>query len=945
MKQLLVFLTVFISSLSVVFPQGSINLGSSNSISNCNLLIYDDGGNTGDYSSAIDQILTITSNDPNNGCVMVEIQSLDIDESDTLYFYDGADTTGPLLQKINNSNYNPTVYYRYAATIQNTTGALTVRFKTDNTGVGEGFELKTSCIAPCQRVILSLDSLQSTHIPHLNPDDDYYYLDVCPYDTVHLVVNCTYPDNDFSYHQDNSTTTFNWDFDLEEFELTGTNVKDYYFTPGRGYDVAISAIDVNLCPSLIPITFRVRTSKNHIKNVVPQPPVCTGDELHLSVGYDNLSALQLTPVGSEQITSLAVVDTIFLPDGISCPPYGYYYRSYVNFTTFAPNATITSANDILYVRLKIEHSAIEDIRISLVCPNGSRCKIVPDYQNDGWGGVTHYFRTNLGVANRLQEVVSCNAAQNPMGIAWNYVWSNNTTLGYQYANTPNSYCYEPGNVHSSYNPYWDDGTTSYKIDSTDVANMTQVYHPLQNFSGMVGCPLNGNWFIEIEDVWTNDNGYLHEWEMALDPALLPQNWSYAVAVDTIYITGPGASGTEIIPQQSGNIPYTFNVIDEFGCLYDTIMYIDVFQSPQPDLGEDRYICFGDLYLLESHWPDPTSTFIWNTGERTSDIYLSSSGKYTLNVFNTYENGLVCTGADTIQIMVSPKPVADFSISDTTGCAPLTVTFTNLSTSDSSDTHYYWFCYDDRGQIAFTANQKNPVFTFENSGIYTVMLTTSNAYGCQDSVIKYNCISISYQPEAEFDAIPEIALWSETDGSIFFQVQGDTTSFDNNMRFYWDFGDGTTDSSSFALEHSYSSWGDYEVTLSMFSSDGCNSSITHTVTLEADLVFPNVITPNDDGINDVFAIGNLNTSMNEFDPDKYRNNELTIYDRWGKQVYHAVNYDTFIDLTGERGNGVIIGDQVFDGSKVTDGSYFFTFYYKGKFKTVNYHGTLQIIRDR
>jgi len=945
MKHLLVFLTLFIFGFSVVYSQGSLNLGTSSAVSNCNLLIYDDGGNTGDYSSAIDHILTITSNDPNNGCVMVEIQSLDIDESDTLYFYDGADTTGPLLQKINNSNYNPTVYYRYAATIQNTTGALTIRFKTDSTGVGEGFELKTSCIAPCQRVILSLDSLQSTHIPHLNPDDDYYYLDVCPYDTVHLVINCTYPDNDFSYHQDNSTTTFKWDFDLEEFELTGANVKDYYFTPGRGYDVAISAIDVNLCPSLIPITFRVRTSKNHIKNVVPQPPVCTGDELHLSVGYDNLSALQLTPVGSEQITSLAVVDTIFLPDGISCPPYGYYYRSYVNFTTFAPNATITSANDILYVRLKIEHSAIEDIRISLVCPNGSRCKIVPDYQNDGWGGVTHYFRTNLGVANRLQEVVSCNAAQNPMGIAWNYVWSNNTTLGYQYANTPNSYCYEPGNVHSSYNPYWDDGSTSYKIDSTDVANMTQVYHPLQNFSGMVGCPLNGNWFIEIEDVWTNDNGYLHEWEMALDPALLPQNWSYEVAVDTIYITGPGASGTEIIPQQSGNIPYTFNVIDEFGCLYDTIMYIDVFQSPQPDLGEDRYICYGDLYLLESHWPDPTSTFIWNTGERTSDIYLSSSGEYTLNVFNTHENGLVCTGADTIQIMVSPKPVADFSISDTTGCAPLTVSFTNLSTSDSSNTQYYWFCYDDKGQIAFTADQKNPVFTFDNSGTYTVMLTTSNAHGRKDSVIKYNCISISYQPEAEFDAIPDVALWSETDGSIYFQVQGDTTSFDNNMRFYWDFGDGNTDSSSFALEHSYSSWGDYEVTLSMFTSDGCNSSITHTVTLEADLVFPNVITPNDDGINDVFAIGNLNTSMNEFDPDKYRNNELTIYDRWGKQVYHAVNYDTFIDLTGERGNGVIIGDQVFDGTNVNDGSYFFTFYYKGKFKTVNYHGTLQIIRDR
>ena len=201
------------------------------------------------------------------------------------------------------------------------------------------------------------------------------------------------------------------------------------------------------------------------------------------------------------------------------------------------------------------------------------------------------------------------------------------------------------------------------------------------------------------------------------------------------------------------------------------------------------------------------------------------------------------------------------------------------------------------------------------------------------------------PLAEFDALPEVSLWSETNGSIFFQVQGDTLEFGNDMGFYWDFGDGNIDSSSYALEHSYSSWGDYDVTLHMFTPEGCNSSITHTVTLEADLIFPNVITPNGDGVNDVFAIGNLNTSMNDYDPDKYRNNELTIYDRWGKQIYHALNYDSFMDMTGERGNGIIVGEQVFDASKVTDGTYYFTFLYKGKLKTVNYHGTLQIIKER
>ena len=128
MKKLFFLFVLFISCTPIIVAQGSINLGASNSISNCDLLIYDDGGNTGDYSSNIDQTLTITSNDPNNGCVMVEVQTLDIDGSDTLYFYDGTDTNGTLLFKINNSNYNPTVTYRFAATIQNATGAVTVRF-------------------------------------------------------------------------------------------------------------------------------------------------------------------------------------------------------------------------------------------------------------------------------------------------------------------------------------------------------------------------------------------------------------------------------------------------------------------------------------------------------------------------------------------------------------------------------------------------------------------------------------------------------------------------------------------------------------------------------------------------------------------------------------------------------------------------------------------------
>ena len=100
----------------------------------------------------------------------------------------------------------------------------------------------------------------------------------------------------------------------------------------------------------------------------------------------------------------------------------------------------------------------------------------------------------------------------------------------------------------------------------------------------------------------------------------------------------------------------------------------------------------------------------------------------------------------------------------------------------------------------------------------------------------------------------------------------------------------------------------------------------------------MITPNGDNINDIFAIENLNTSINAEDPDRYRNNKLQIFDRWGKKVYEAINYDTFA-----KDGQVNPGTQIFDGSNLPDGVYYFSFYYKGKAKTVNYNGTLTIIR--
>jgi gliding motility-associated-like protein len=70
-------------------------------------------------------------------------------------------------------------------------------------------------------------------------------------------------------------------------------------------------------------------------------------------------------------------------------------------------------------------------------------------------------------------------------------------------------------------------------------------------------------------------------------------------------------------------------------------------------------------------------------------------------------------------------------------------------------------------------------------------------------------------------------------------------------------------------------GNYDVIVSLFN-QGCVKELTIPVFLEETFI-PNVLTPNDDGENDVFKI---TTSL----PIK-----LSIFNRYGKELYQSDNY--------------------------------------------------------
>ena len=951
MKKTILFLGVILLSV-VSYAQTQYILGQCGSdITTCNAIIYDSGGENGNYSPGEDIWLTIH---PTGGAVNLRFSgelgtTHGIANTDTLSVYNGTDPNNdsiPLLigsnavNWVNDDNQIQVGDQEVAATIQNPTGALTLHFVSSATSqTGAGFYLIVTCAEPCQRLHAGIDFANSHPVPHFDTElnDGYYYVDFCPGDTIHIEATVSYPDNDFSYHQDVTTTYFDWSFGNSG---QGQYALDYLFNPGQGYDLTMSVRDShngNVCFGQTPLSIRVRGSQDPFVSANLLDDVCQGEQVPLLVSMDSAATILVHPVGSTQESSLAVDSVVFIPDGPNCPTQ--CYSSSVNFTSFPPGATIQSAADILGVRLNIEHSYVGDINISLVCPNNNSVLLMPDHCGNVGG--TNY--SYLGIYYE-PDGSYCNASDNTQGTGWNYCWSENTTFAQN-----SGYCYLNANLGHD---------VAQTIDSSHVAHGypgqggfvqgQQYYTPYQSFNNLIGCPLNGLWQMRVCDTWGSDNGYIFSWELTLDPNLMPQDWTYNVD-----ITGINWSGGNIVPtsdstaaiicDQPGDYNYVFTIVDEFNCEYPHNMPLKIVQQPEFEL-TDQNICVGDVATLDPGF-DYVGTpglmdYNWTNGENGPTLTTSQGGEYglTINCYND-DHTLTCSYSDTAQVIFNPQPVANFTADILENCAPLNVTLTDGTTYTDNDPHpeitlnYNWSIIDANNEVVQTSAAANPTFTIQAAGIYSVLLIVTTPDGCADTLLRTDYLTVFPQPISDFLSNPERTNLGEG-GEIMFINITDTTVFSplDVVTWTWSYGEGDPGEFEHTTngQHTYSAWGEYVVTLSVQTDHGCASTVSHTVYIEADLEFPNVMTPNGDGINDVFAIVNMNPILP---------NRLDIYNRWGKKVYSKENYQAYIK-DGQLYNG----EQGFNAETLSDGVYYFTFHYEGYTRGVDYHGSLTIIRD-
>ncbi|MCO5260319.1 MAG: choice-of-anchor L domain-containing protein [Crocinitomicaceae bacterium] len=130
---------------------------------------------------------------------------------------------------------------------------------------------------------------------------------------------------------------------------------------------------------------------------------------------------------------------------------------------------------------------------------------------------------------------------------------------------------------------------------------------------------------------------------------------------------------------------------------------------------------------------------------------------------------------------------------------------------------------------------------------------------------------------------------------------------NATSYEWTFGDG--DSSTVVHPtHLYDNPGNYTVVLIATDDKGCKDTIAKTITIleEYYIYVPNSFTPNEDGINDVFRVSTVNI----------KNLTVTIYDRWGEQIFKSdeVNF---------------IWDGAYKKGPIQDGTYTYKISYTSK----------------
>lgn len=611
----------------------------------------------------------------------------------------------------------------------------------------------TESSAQCQTITATV----STSIP-IDPVDSV--LKICQGTTVTFTGNAIFETSSVG-------ATYDWWFNNEP-GYSSTTTFTYTFTTEGVYIIDFYPVDAEGCPTTDCDSrqiVHVSATPNFYESIIPD-----------SVCLNSFAILNGVPTPNPQEYECAppISDTTFLPDGS-----GAIYTTSIDVTCFTACDTIASGTDIENLCLILEHSYLGDLEIVLICPNGQEVTVKP-YPG---GGSTY-----------LGEPLDYGGSDGLVGVGWQYCFNdmtpNPTLLG-----AIGGGFGVPGS-----------GTPA----GTSIA--AGEYSPHMSFDGMIGCPLNGTWTIEVTDHLWSDDGYIFGWWIDFNTDI--ESYSFTNSYPTQYWTGPfiatpGDNPATISPTDTGMFCYTFHVVDNFTCDYDTTMCLYVKDLPNPGADTSIVLCqnLGEVNLFDylGGTPDPggywSGTAISTLGFLNTEDIDEGVYSYTYTVQNTF-----CDTSATITLEIRDAIDLDFEFTYGLGCTEDTVNFKNLTEDELI--YIRWEFGDGTNLIG----EEDPSHIYSPQGEYSVWMVAINADGCVDSLQKL--INTLHPLEARFDQSNDsicqlppnvLALYDRSVGDI--------------AEWAWTFGDGqTSDVQNPSI--TFTQYGEHEIRLIVTDVLGC-----------------------------------------------------------------------------------------------------------------------------
>ena len=317
--------------------------------------------------------------------------------------------------------------------------------------------------------------------------------------------------------------------------------------------------------------------------------------------------------------------------------------------------------------------------------------------------------------------------------------------------------------------------------------------------------------------------------------------------------------------------YTVTITSPNGCTVTDVasLIVDTI-VPVADAGIDTLLTCSHLNIdlngtLSSNSSDMSYTWMTNDGNITQNGTTTSPtidevGMYYLTVLNTVNN---CFKIDSVNITIDTiRPIAIAGVDTIVSCNIPIIDLLGLGSS-TGNFSYLWETTD--GNIVANGNAINT--TVDAGGNY--QLTVTNNYnGCTNSDNTF----VAEDLTATIDILSSDVSIEEIDGVAAHDVE---YSWDgDNGTVVWDFGDNNTSTDS-SLIHTYNLRGEYTAHITLTDERGCIAQDSIVVRIDGRVIrFPNVFTPNNDGINDLFT----------FRAETVTSFDCSIYNRWGQLVY-------------------------------------------------------------